>query len=156
MFATMCVTVFMRYVMHSDLNAIEEYLFFIAVWAVFLGAANGSFEKSHISADTVATLAKNRMVLRVNAFVQNTITLLLAAGFFYYSLMFVLGDFELPSYTTIHRLPYLIGHSGVFYGSLMMFVYTLFHYCEFVIKFLAKAPASVSEATAAPEEGERP
>lgn len=135
MFSVMCVEVFLRYVLRSDLNALEEYLFFIAVWAVFLGSANGSFEKSHVSADTISVIFKKPAILAAGEMIRQILTAFLSVAFAYYGATFLLGSVELGTVTTIHRIPYTIGHSAVAYGSFFMAVYQLYHFYEYIVTF---------------------
>ena len=145
MFSTMCVEVFIRYILKGDLVAMEEYLFFIAVWTIFLGSANGSYERSHVSADTISVVFKNPTVLKAGEFIRQNLTMLLSLAFAYYGFTFLQGSLALKTYTTIYRLPFLIGHSAVFYGTLFMAVYQLYHYFEYISSFIGKGKTAETQ-----------
>lgn len=132
LFSVMCMSVFIRYVLRGDLLAKEEYLFFIAVWLIFLGSANGSYERSHVTADTISVVFKNPTILKMGEFIRQHLTMLLSLAFAYYGFTFIQGSLALRTHTTIHRLPFLIGHSAVFYGTLFMAIYQLYHYYEYM------------------------
>lgn len=132
LFCLMCCSVFMRYILKTDMRAMEEYLFFVSTWAIFLGAANGTFEQSHVCGDIFASIFKSKALLWLNEFIKQTFNVLLVCLFAYYSLLFVLDSIALPSYTTILRLNMLVGKSAVLYGAAVMVVYQCYHYAVYI------------------------
>ena len=46
---------FVRYLLGGDLYGYEEIVKLIAFWVYFMGAAYGSFNKTHVSADLVSS-----------------------------------------------------------------------------------------------------
>ena len=128
----MTVMVVGRYLFKLDLNAADEYMYFALVWSIFLGGAAGSYEKSHLKADTIAALCKNKVVLKINAFLNNTLTLIIVGAFVYFAVLMVMDWFQLPTKTNVHRMPFLIGYSAVLVGGILMFIYTAFHYYSYL------------------------
>lgn len=137
LFAIVCTIVFSRYFFKVDIKGIEEFMYFALVWLMFLGGATGSYENSHVRADTIATLVKNKTVLRVNAFLQNTLTVLISGTFAFFALIMVRNNIQLPSRTTVHRMPFLIGYSAVLYSGILMFLYSALHYYSFLRSFFS-------------------
>ena len=132
MFGLMCWSVFMRYVLKSDMLAMEEYLFFFSTWAIFLGAANGTLEKSHVCGDIFATTFKSPVLLWLNEFLKQLLCWVLVVLFAYYSVLFFRNAMELPTYTTILRLNIIIGKSAVLYGAVVMAIYQTYHFVDYL------------------------
>ena len=132
MFALMFAMVVARYVLHKDFNTASEYLYFALVWLFFLGGATASFEKSHLRADTLEVLVKNKTALLVVEWIKQVLQIVLHVIFLLFSIKFILKAIEIPAYTSVLRLPLMIGYSAVLYGAITMLVYTAIHFYDFI------------------------
>lgn len=131
LFAVMVTIVFLRYFLHKELNSALEYLYFALVWLFFLGACNASYEKSHLRADTLEVLVKNKTALLVVEWVKQIVQVFLHVVFLIFSIQFIRKAVALPAYTDVLRLPVLIGYSAILYGAVTMLIYTGIHFYDF-------------------------
>lgn len=97
-------------------------------WLFFMGAAVGAIEKSHLRADFFEIIVKNKFVLGMNTFIKNTLELILYGIFFYCAIRMIRRGMRIPTYTDVHRLPYMIGYISVCYSGFVMTLSTLVHY----------------------------
>ena len=132
LFAVMFAMVVARYVLHKDFSTASEYLYFALVWLFFLGGATASFEKSHLRADTLEVLVKNKTALLVAEWVKQLLQVSLHIVFLVFSIKFIIKAIEIPAYTSVLRMPILIGYSAVLYGAVTMLVYTVIHFYDFI------------------------
>lgn len=131
LFSVMITIVFLRYFLHKELNSALEYLYFALVWLFFLGACNASYEKSHLRADTLEVLVKNKTALLVVEGVKQVLQLFLHIVFLVFAVRFIQSAIALPAYTDVLRLPVMIGYSAILYGAVTMLIYTAIHFYDF-------------------------
>lgn len=151
MFAVMFAMVVARYVLHKDFNTASEYLYFALVWLFFLGGATASFEKSHLRADTLEVLIKNKKILLVVEWIKQVLQMILHFIFLLFSIKFIVKAVQIPAYTSVLRLPIMIGYSAVLYGAVTMLVYTAIHFYDFLWQFFHNRSAAGADR----EEGEQ-
>ncbi|MEC1715141.1 TRAP transporter small permease [Schinkia azotoformans] len=124
--------VVLRYVFKLDLFGITELLLIPTFLLYFIGGAQGSYEKSHITADIVEAYLKNEKVKNWVTVFTSLVTLIVCIiatkwTFDYISWSFVSGG-KTPGW----KIPYYIPHGTVLIGFILMTFYTIVHLvCEF-------------------------
>ena len=123
-----CIASAMRYFFKLDFFGLEEYVLIAACVLYFVGAAQGSFERSHISADFMESFMAKRGGLGKLLFVQKTIELVMSYIFIYWGFLMIQWCWNAWPVTPVWRIPFLIPESIVCLSFIMIAVYTTAHY----------------------------
>lgn len=125
-----CAATFFRYVVKGDLYGYEEWVKIFAFWLYFLGAAIGSFNRTHVSADLVNAYMPDGKLKDFLAFLKNLITFCVSLLFAWYGYQFFIFGFLGPlgtgiaiPKTTVWRIPFWVGYLSVFLGLVFMAYY---------------------------------
>lgn len=128
------VCVFVRYVLHSDIYGSDEIITLFALWLYWIGAAYGSLEDSHITADMLDLFVKNPKILWAKTIFVKGFTTITAAILAYWGvgkyLIFNIRNF---GYTTALKIPTLLTTSAISVGLFLCFVYSLFHFVAAIL-----------------------
>lgn len=120
----------------------EEILIICAFWLYMLGAAHGSFEKSHIAADVIIVMMPDNMTRAIITILRNTVTLVLGIIFLYWAYDLFSWTIEMQTKTPVWRIPVTVAQSSLLFGlSLVTFYNVVYLYDEiklFVKKFITK------------------
>ncbi|WP_022663982.1 TRAP transporter small permease [Desulfospira joergensenii] len=123
-----CIAAAMRYFFKLDFFGLEEFVLITACVLYFIGAAQGSFEKSHISADFMEKLMAKRGGLGHLLFIQKTIELVMSYVFIYWGFLMIQWCIKAWPVTPVWRIPFLIPESIVCLSFILMAVYNTAHY----------------------------
>lgn len=121
-------TVCMRYFLHLDFFGAEEVLMVCAFWLYFIGAANGSFEKSHIEASLVEQTFGGTVAGRLVAFVRDTVELVVIAVLAYWSWLLIRFAIDRWPVTPGWGIPVLVPQSAILAGFCLMLLHAARHY----------------------------
>jgi len=121
----MFVEVMLRYVFHKPIMGIEEILPLGAFWLYFIGAAYGSYKRSHIKAEVVEMMVKNPRRVAITRVVASVITFgvslyLCKWGFDFFIYGLTQGQFSATLF-----IPMVYSQSAVFFGLILMTFYFL-------------------------------
>lgn len=119
---------FARYFFSYDLYGIEEFLMVVAFWLYFIGAAYGSYEKSHIEADFVQSIFGDRPFTRVLGHVRDVIELVVLVVLTYWSWLLITFAYVRSSVTPGWRIPLLVPQSAILVGFILMTLHASIHY----------------------------
>ena len=133
-----CIASAMRYFFKLDFFGMEEYVLIAACVLYFVGAAHGSFERSHISADFMENFMARRGGLGKLLFVQKTIELAMSYIFIYWGILMIQWCYNAWPVTPVWRIPFLIPETIVCLSFVMMAVYTTAHYVLLMKVMFAK------------------
>ncbi|MCG8639863.1 MAG: TRAP transporter small permease [Desulfobacterales bacterium] len=137
--SAICISSIMRYFFKLDFFGLEEFVLIGACILYFIGAAQGSFERSHISADFMENLMARKGGLGYLLFVQKTIELIMSYVFIYWGVLMLQWCIQAWPVTPVWRIPFLIPESIVCLSFILMAVYTTAHYVLFLkILFASK------------------
>lgn len=120
-----CYTVIIRYVFGSDFYGSEELIQMLAFWLYFMGAAQGSREKSQISADILTCYITNAKWCRIARLVKDVVTLAICMLVTFWAIQFVSWGFMMMPKSPVFRLPMLIPHCAIGLGFVLMSLYHL-------------------------------
>ena len=138
---TIGICVFVRYVLHSNIYGSDEIITLFALWLYWIGAAYGSLEDSHITADVLDLFIKNPKILRIKAIFVKGFTTATAAVLTYWGVgKYLVFNIQNFGYTTALKMPTLFITSAISIGLFLCFIYSLFH---FIAAILSK-PADYS------------
>lgn len=125
-----CAATFFRYIVKGDLYGYEEWVKIFAFWLYFLGAALGSYNRTHVSADLVNAYLPEGIVKNLFALLKNLITVGVAILFTWYGYEFFMFGYQGPlgtgiaiPKTTVWRIPFWVGYLSVFLGLIFMSTY---------------------------------
>ncbi|WP_461210230.1 TRAP transporter small permease [Desulfocurvus sp. DL9XJH121] len=118
-----CFTVVLRYVFGSDFYGSEELIQMLAFWLYFMGAAQGSREKSQISADILSCYITNPKWGRVVGLVKDVATVAICLLVTCWACQFVAWGFMMMPKSPVFRLPMLIPHTAIGLGFVLMSLY---------------------------------
>lgn len=124
----MVVTVFMRYVLRTNLFGMEEVILAVVIWFYFLGAVNGSMEDSQIRADLVTVIVKNEKVKRGIAIFSRIVEIVVLVFLIIMSFQLIMLNLERMPSTTALRIPYVIPQFSILLGFVLMLIYSIGHF----------------------------
>lgn len=128
--------------MNVNFLGYEEILIICAFWLYMLGAAHGSFEKSHISADVIIVMMPDNKTRATITILRNAASLVLGVIFLFWAFDLFMWTIEMQTKTPVWRIPVTVAQSSMLFGlSLVTFYNIVYLYDEiklFVKKFITK------------------
>jgi TRAP-type C4-dicarboxylate transport system permease small subunit len=116
----------------SDFYGSEELIQMLAFWLYFMGAAQGSREKSQISADILTCYITSEKWCRITVLVKDFLTAAICLLVTGWAVKFVAWGFVMMPQSPVFKLPMLIPHSAVGLGFVLM---SLYHVTYFIQDF---------------------
>jgi TRAP-type C4-dicarboxylate transport system permease small subunit len=119
-----------RYIFKVNFYGYEEIAVLVAFWFYFMGAAYGSYNNTHVSADIIDAYLPECKMKRWLTFVRHLITcavcgLFVCYGYEFFRFGFVgpLGNFQFKPTSMVWRIPLWTSYSAIFVGLIFMEVY---------------------------------
>jgi len=136
--------VVLRYVFKHPIMGVEEMATLLGFWMYFIGAANGSRERSHIKADLLNVLVKSPRKL---VFIKSGVTL--------FTLVMIAimtnwtWNYFLWSLKTFERspslgIPMIYSQVALFIAAMLMLLYTFIEFIDYFLQALGKRPVQIS------------
>lgn len=120
----------------------EEILIIFAFWLYMIGAAHGSFERSHITADILVVSMPESMAKSLVMILRNLLTLVLGVIFMMWALQLFEWTVEMQQKTPVWRIPVTVSQSSLLFGlGIITFYNIVYLYDEvklFVLKYIKK------------------
>ena len=123
--AMITVGVIFRYILKTDLYAIEEFEVFLAIWFYFMGSAYASYKKQQITADILQAMVKSFATRKLVAIVASLIMVLVSIAFCYYSFDMMAYSWDKQPRTAVWKLPLVWEYLAVLLGFIIMTVYSI-------------------------------
>lgn len=148
-----------RYLFKTNFYGYEEIAVLVAFWSYFIGAAYGSYNKTHVSADIVDAYFPDGFTKRVLTFVRCAVTFCIcglftyyAYGFFEFGFVGPLGNFQFQPTSMVWRIPLWTSYSAILVGLIFMEVY---FFRDVVLSFAAlqRRPVSGKPRRLTPSKG---
>lgn len=115
-----------RYVLHNSIFWSEEFLTYVFIWLVFLGASLATRNRTHPAVDL--------LVIKCNKKIQLRLSILCNIAIFIYSIIAVIYGFDLVnkamSYSSALLLPYKYVYLALPIGSILIGFYTIINLIE--------------------------
>lgn len=128
--------------MNINFLGYEEILIIFAFWLYMLGAAYGSYEKSHITADILVVSMPEGMTKSLVMILRNLLTLVLGVLFMMWALQLFEWTIEMQQKTPVWRIPMTVSQSSLLFGlGIITFYNVVYLYDEvklFIQKFVKK------------------
>ena len=123
--AMITVGVIFRYILKTDLFAIEEFEVFLAIWFYFMGSAYASYKKQQITADILQAMVKSFATRKLVAIIASLIMVLVSIAFCYYSFDMMAYSWDKQPRTAVWKLPLVWEYLAVLLGFIIMTVYSI-------------------------------
>ncbi len=131
-----------------DFRGYEEFLVAFAIWLYMFGTANGSFERSHITAEILKIMMKEGLTKDIFGLIRNVLTLVLGFMFLTWAIELVQWTIVMGTKTPTWRIPMTVSQSAMLFGlAVATFYNTVYLYDEvkgFVVKYGKKKNADIS------------
>ena len=121
-----------RYLFKINFYGYDEIAILLAFWFYFIGAAYGSYNNTHVTADVVDAYLPEGFAKRVLTFVRHLITASICGTFVYFGYNFFmfgfagpLGNFTFQPKSMVWRIPLWTSYSAIFIGLIFMEIYFL-------------------------------
>ena len=133
---TFGIVVVLRYGFQANLFAYEEWMLVAAFILYFFGAAQGSFDNSHIKADILMELIRSESAKRnLNLFVL-ALEVAIGAVLSWWGYLMVVDDLsrypELPA-TPVYSIPLAVPRGTIFIGFVLMTIYAVMHFVRLLL-----------------------
>lgn len=123
----------------------EEILIIFAFWLYMIGAAYGSYERSHITADIIVIMMPESLAKSIINILRNALTVVLGIIFLLWALQLVGWTVEMQTKTPVWRIPVTVAQSSILFGlTVASFYHLVYLYDEikvFVKKHITKTAA---------------
>ena len=123
--AMITVGVIFRYILKTDLYAIEELEVLLAIWFYFMGSAYASYKKQQITADILQAMVKSFATRKLVAIIASLIMVLVSIAFCYYSFDMMAYSWDKQPRTAVWKLPLVWEYLAVLLGFIIMTVYSI-------------------------------
>lgn len=137
-------SVILRYGFSETIIGIEELATYSAVWAYFVGAAYGSYERSHISASLVPVMFRSDRARAVVEVLATTITLVVGAAMTWHVYKYFSWSVGTRPRSLELETDLVWFHGAVLFGFAMMTVYTAIELADRIKLIRSGSPLAIS------------
>lgn len=120
---TMFLQVIARYVLEISISGLDELTGHTAVWLYIMGAAYGTYDRSHIKAEVVHLFIKNQRVLSAIRALSTSIALVVACYMTVWSFGYIKWSIMKHEITPTLQIPTAIFQSSILIGAALMVLY---------------------------------
>jgi TRAP-type C4-dicarboxylate transport system permease small subunit len=118
------IQVILRYVLQMPLFGIEELLLFPTIWLYFLGGANASWEKSHITCGVLTLYMKKPRTIAIFNTAKSILALVVCGWLTYWAFSYFQYSLKVDKESATLYIPLVYGESAMFIGLLLMSIYS--------------------------------
>lgn len=116
----------------------EEILIICAFWLYMIGAAYGSFEKSHITADIIVVMMPDNYAKAIISILRNLLTLVLGVIFLLWAFQLFQWTVELQQKTPVWRIPVTVAQSSLLFGLVVITFYNVVYLYDEIMAYVNK------------------
>ncbi len=124
------VQVALRYFFKLPLMGVEELATMVGFWMYFIGAANGSRERSHIKADILQAFIKNEKILFVSKAVGNLVVTVLACIMVNWAIHYFQWSLKSWERSPALMIPMVFAQFSLVVSSILMAFYFLVEFLD--------------------------
>jgi len=128
--AAMLAEVVTRYFFNTSLFGLEQFVGYTAVWVYFLGAAYGSYERSHVKAEFIGMVIKSKRKLMIGRSASAAVATFVSCVLTKWSLEFCLASIRTHEISPTHSVPMIYFQSALLVGAILMAGYFLWETIE--------------------------
>lgn len=115
--------IFARVVIGVPLFGLEELVLICVMWLYMIGTIFASKDRSHLTADFVQIIFRNKRILSFIRFLATVISLVIALNFVTWSYDLFIWGFEKKQTTPVFRIPWYVSQSSVLFCSVFLTLY---------------------------------
>jgi TRAP-type C4-dicarboxylate transport system permease small subunit len=127
---SMFIQIVTRYFFGTSLFGLEQFIGYTAVWLYFVGAAYGSYERSHIKAEFIGVMIKTRRKLAVIRAFAALVSTAMSVVFAVWSWEFCVDSLKMGETTPTMGVPMIWFQAALFIGALLMIYYFLWEFID--------------------------
>ena len=120
---TMLLQVIARYIFEVAISGLDEITGHTAVWLYLMGAAYGSYDRSHIKAEMIHLVIKNQCVLNIVRAVSTLIGAIVAGYMVIWSYGYIRWSVLKHEVTPTLQTPTVIFQVAILIGAVLMVYY---------------------------------
>jgi len=128
-------SVLMRYVVMSDLYAIEEFLAIVAMWLYFISASYVSYENNHLRADIIVSYVKNKTAKRKISLITGGLAMAITFILAIWSVDFARWSIIAGGTTPGWKIPLIVSQIPLTIGFILIFLFTTYNFIKKIIRF---------------------
>ncbi len=137
---TMFLQVVARYVFEISISGLDELTGHTAVWLYLMGAAYGTFERSHIKAEMMHLVIKNPRILCGIRAISTAIAVIVASYMMAWSFGYIKWSLMKHEITPTLQIPTVIFQMSILVGAILMVIYFIVEFIDLVRQFLGMQP----------------
>lgn len=126
----MLTEVVTRYFFGHSLFGLEQFVGYTAVWVYFVGAAYGSYERSHVKAEFIGMAIKSKRILIIGKSAAAAVATFVSCVLAKWSLDFCLASIRVDETSPTHNVPMVYFQSALLVGAILMVAYFLWEAIE--------------------------
>jgi TRAP-type C4-dicarboxylate transport system permease small subunit len=142
---TMFLQVISRYVFQVAISGLDELAGHTAVWLYLMGAAYGTYERTHIKADMMHLFVKNPRVLQVIRAAAAAVSVVISCYMTTWAFGYIKWSILKHEVTPTLRLPTVIFQLPILIGAFLMVVYFLREFIDILRRGPQVTPVSEQE-----------
>jgi len=112
-----------RIVIGDPIFGLEEIVLICVMWLYMLGATLAAKERTHLAADFVQVITKNRKIIHFMKLVASIISLIIAIFFATWSYDLVTWAIEKKQTTPVFHIPWYYSQGSLFCASIFFIIY---------------------------------
>jgi TRAP-type C4-dicarboxylate transport system permease small subunit len=129
------IQVILRYVFKAPLMGIEEMMLFPIIWLYMLGGANASQQRNHIECGVMTVYIKRPITLKLFNIVKSIISIAVCIWLTYWAYWFFVYSLTRWKLSDLLYIPMFFGESAMFIGLILMLIYAVIEFVDYVKDF---------------------
>ena len=134
------VQVSLRYFFRMPIFGVEELACLFGFWLYFTGASNGTRERSHIKADLLDVLIKNKRALYIGKSVVTFITICFAAAFLQWAIHYFQWSIKSWERSPALGIPMVYAQASLFVNAFLMLFYFFLELLDYARQAMGYEP----------------
>ena len=130
----------LRYLFRLPLMGVEELACLCGFWLYFMGAANGSRERSHIKADLLNIMIRNERALGGVKALISFVLIVLAGLFVEWTVSYVLWSMKSWERSPALSIPMVFAQASMMASAILMFFYFFVEFLDYARQALGYEP----------------
>jgi len=139
------IQVSLRYIFKLPLFGVEELACMAGFWMYFIGAANGSRERSHIKADILNAMIRNQKVLSFSKALGNLVVTVLACIMVQWAMRYFQWSMKSWERSPALMIPMVYAQFSLVVSSFLMAFYFLVEFLDNTRQFFGKPPFALPD-----------
>lgn len=139
---TMFLQVIARYVFEISISGLDELTGHTAVWLYLMGAAYGTYDRSHIKADMMHLLIKNQRILNLIRTLSTAVAVVVSCYMTVWSYGYIKWSILKHEVTPTLQIPTVFFQISILIGAVLMVVYFFTEFLDLARQTYRPRPAA--------------